>query len=194
MQLCPVLVTPSSSIHSSIEHVELMATSSGTEVNMDVEEEVEYVEEIVEYEDEEVEEEEEEEIPLSQQQAPTAGLVSMSADATVKLETATAPATASSSIEKKERHEEEPTYHIPPSSSAQELHVTKAQTGASQTGDSVFQASSLDSQPTRAAAPPSGADGTSVDLDFKQLEAQAAKVNAFASATISISVQNGTHC
>ncbi|GIL53166.1 hypothetical protein Vafri_8847 [Volvox africanus] len=164
---------PPSSSNSSIEHVELMATSSGTEVGVEVEEEVEYVEEVVEYEDEEVEEEEEEHTvgtSKEQEQVPACGAV----DATVESESRPSAEKAPNTDDKKQ-DEDEIAPEIPPSSSAQEMSVNAAKSapalpGSTQTidpDDVIF---------VQASDAPSNTTGAGVDLDFKQLEAQAAKV------------------
>ncbi|GIL83474.1 hypothetical protein Vretimale_11171 [Volvox reticuliferus] len=174
MQAGRTQLRPPSSSNSSIEHVELMATSSGTEVGAEVEEEVEYVEEIVEYEDEEVEEEEEEHVvgtSKGQGQVPVCGAV----DATVESESKPSSEKAPNAEDKKQ-DEDETALKIPPSSSAQELSVDAANKSAPAQSRG---ARTVDSNENKLVQPPdnpSNTTGAGVDLDLKQLEAQAAKV------------------
>ncbi|EFJ45228.1 hypothetical protein VOLCADRAFT_106042 [Volvox carteri f. nagariensis] len=147
-----------------------MATSSGTEVGVEVEEEVEYVEEVVEYEDEEVleeEEEEEEEVDSGKQQKSSG-----TADATVKTERSSSPAQSFDEAPKDGQQETAP--RIPPSSTAQELSIDSAKSSLAQAGDS--EEATATAQTAAEQSEPSQSAGAGVDLDFKQLEAQAAKV------------------
>jgi hypothetical protein len=175
MQAGPPQVTPPSS-SNSLEHVsELMATSSG-DVGVEVEEEVEYIEEVVEYEDEEVieeEEESEENDDQVEEQAPASG---PAGDATVEPESEPADPKAPAPAEQnKDVEEAEP--QIPPSSSAQELPVKAAPShaGPSEPGES-NESTAVGAVPDASAGGSKPAGTAGVDLDFKQLEAQAAKV------------------
>ncbi|GLC33731.1 hypothetical protein PLESTB_000109800 [Pleodorina starrii] len=165
----------SSSSSSSLEHAsQLMATSSGTEVgHEEVEEEVEYVEEIVEYEEEEATEgeAEEEEEGKEPEQAPASGAA---ADATAKPDDKAAREKPLDDGAK-EHDEQEETPRIPPSSSAQDLSVDLPESAVAQHGDLAGPAAAARSE-TSSQPGPSQPGGAGVDLDFKQLEAQAAKV------------------
>ncbi|GFR49492.1 hypothetical protein Agub_g11431 [Astrephomene gubernaculifera] len=155
---------------SSIVHVsELMASSSGTEVGVEVEEEVEYVEEVVEYEEEEEEVEVEEEVNEEAKPTPSNAEGQSSSEAPA-LEASRQPAADEDKAE-----DEVP---VPPPTSI-----------AAKDGDhgEPFRAEPSASQPDGADAPAVASASTSeaakgttagvgVDLDLKQLEAQAAKV------------------
>ncbi|GIL75055.1 hypothetical protein Vretimale_7747 [Volvox reticuliferus] len=171
MQAGTSQLRPPSSTNSSIEHVELMATSSGTEVGAEVEEEVEYVEEVVEYEDEEIEEEEEAYDVGTSKGQEQVSVCGAAVDATAKSE----PKPSSDkppNDEDKKQDGDETGPRIPPSSSAQELSVDAVKSAPAQPSG----AQTVDSNENKSSDHSSNITSGGVDLDFKQLEAQAAKV------------------